>query len=265
MEMMKKVFICSDTVTGIFSAIYDAWKLMPQPGEAGIALRGRVEQELFCDYIEVEENAKKAASVEKLIKKHLGNEAYGNLYQAMLSYDERKGDAVLGTMLEAKRIPDSRKIMNHLAAPCVRKVFELSRAVGNEAHFHKEFIRFRELENGVLFAKINPKAQVLVCIADHFYNRLPLENWLIYDETHKAALVRRVGKRWVLVVGEEIDMRQAQRISQTEQMYEKLWRGFCKTISIKERENKQLQRQNMPLWYRVNMVECMEMCYTDKG
>ena len=252
---MRKVLICSDTVTGIYSGIYDAWKQMPQVGEIGIAMKGMIEQELFCDYIEVEENEKKAIAVEQLIKKHLGYEAYGALYHALLSSDEKKGDAVLNTMLEAKKIPNSRKIMNHLKSPYVQKVFELSRNVRNEAHSFKEFLRFRELENGILFSKINPKAQVLTCIANHFANRLPLENWLVYDETHKMALVHEANKRWVLLVDETMNLEKTKYISEEERVFEKLWKGFCETISIKERENQELQRQHLPIWYRNNMVE----------
>ena len=52
---MKTVYVCSDTVTGIFSGIYDAWKTGRGEADCAIALRGMLEQELFCDYVEVEE------------------------------------------------------------------------------------------------------------------------------------------------------------------------------------------------------------------
>lgn len=253
--MVKKIFVCGDTITGIYSGIYDAWKMMPKPGEVGIAIRGLVEQELFCEYVETIESERKAIAVENLIKKHLGYEAYWDLYHAILSPDERKGDVVLNTILEAKGIPNSKKIMNHLKSPYVQKVFELSRTVGNEAHYFKEFLRFRELESGILFAKINPKSQVLTCIADHFANRLPLENWLVYDETHKMVLVHEAKKQWVILVNETMNLEKAKSLSEKERMFEKLWKGFCETISIKERENKELQRQHLPIWYRRNMVE----------
>ena len=51
--------------------------------------------------------------------------------------------------------------MEHLSHPMVEKVFELSRSVGGEAHNLKGFLRFRELENGVLYAPITPKARCL--------------------------------------------------------------------------------------------------------
>ena len=37
---MKQIFVCNDTITGIFSAIYDAWKIVLSSGETGIALKG---------------------------------------------------------------------------------------------------------------------------------------------------------------------------------------------------------------------------------
>ena len=252
---MKKVFICEDSISGIYSGIYDAWKLALQDEMVGIAIQGMVEQELFSNYVEVVVNEKKTIAVENLIKKHLGSEVYWNIYHALLSHDEKKGDAVLGMMLEARKIPNSKKIMNHLTNPNVQKVFQLCRTVGNEAHSHKEFLRFRELENGVLFAKSNPKAKILTCIAYHFSNRLPLENWIVYDETHKEILVHEARKQWVLVIDARIDLEKTKNFSQEETKFEMLWKDFCETISIKERENKKLQRQHLPLWYRDNMVE----------
>lgn len=145
--------------------------------------------------------------------------------------------------------------MNHLSEPKVQRVFELSRRVGNEAHFFKEIVRFQELNNGVLFSKIKPENQVLTCIADHFSNRLPLENWLIYDETHCMTLLHQAGKQWVLVVGEKIDLETTRNLSEEEQKFEKLWKGVVKSISIKERKNLKLQKQHLPLKYRKNMVE----------
>lgn len=37
---MKQIYVCNDTVTGIFSAIYDAWKVILSFGDAGIAVKG---------------------------------------------------------------------------------------------------------------------------------------------------------------------------------------------------------------------------------
>ena len=66
-------------------------------------------------------------------------------------------------------------------------------------------------ENGILFSEITPKAQILTCVADHFEDRFPLENWIIYDKTHKYVLYTELGKDGDLC-GESFLMRERQRI-----------------------------------------------------
>lgn len=252
---VKKVYICHDNITGLYSAIYDAWKERRETGDAGIAFRDSVEQQFFCEYVDTVESEEKALAVEKLIRKYLGMEAYWKLYHAALSGDPIKGDVILGTMLVARKLQDSTKVMEYLTNPSVEKVFELSRKVANEARYFKEFLRFRELESGILFARIDPKSQVLTCIAPHFADRLPLENWMIYDGSHGMFLVHEVKKNWVLVSGAEVRDEKFQNISDSEQEIQKLWKGFFNSISIEERESYARQRQHLPLWYRNNMVE----------
>ena len=252
---MKRVYVCNDGITGIFSGIYDAWKTKLDQDKLGIVLNGCINQELFCEYVECEENEKKAIAVEKLIKNHLGYEAYWDIYHAVLSNDAEKGDAILGAMLEARKIKDSRKIMQHLSHPKVRKVFELSRKVANESHYYKEIVRFKELDNGILFAQIEPQCQILTCLGDHFSNRFPLENWMIYDRTHKMFLVHRESKQWFLIVDEELNEDAAMRISEKEKTYMQLWKGFFENIAIEERENYDRQRQHLPLRYRKHVTE----------
>lgn len=252
---MKNIYICNDTVTGIFSAIYDAWKTRLGEQQLGIALRGMVDQELFCEYIEVKESEKKTIAVENLIKRHLGEYAYWNIYHTMLSHERDKGNAILGAMLEARKIPDSTRIMEHLSHPKVRRVFEIGRKVSNEAHYYIEIVRFKELKNGILFSEIEPRNQILTCLGDHFTNRFPLENWMIYDKTHKMALVHESGKQWVIVRDTDINLDMAKQLADKEAMYVNLWKGFFENISIKERESYERQRQHLPLHYRKYVTE----------
>ena len=107
---MKTIYICTDTVTGIFSGIYDAWKAEGEEDTCGIALRGALEQQLFCDYVETVETEHKAVVVEAMIKKNLGRPAYWDIYHAALAADGGKGDAILGTMLAARRIREKTMI-----------------------------------------------------------------------------------------------------------------------------------------------------------
>lgn len=251
---MKQVYICHDTITGMYSAIYDAWK-ESRDADAGIAVRGFLTPQLFCEYKEVEETQQKSIAVERLIKNKLGYNAYWDLYHALLSDDPEKADDVYQTMLAARKVQDSHRIMEHLSNPHVAKVFELSRSVANEAHLFTGFIRFRELENGVMLSEIAPKSHILTCIADHFADRFPLENWMVYDKTHQVFLVHRAKEGWALVEGEALDVEAAGKVSDSEKEFEALWQSFCETITIKERENYIVQRNHLPIRYRQDMNE----------
>ena len=46
---MKRMYIGEGTMTGIFSAIYDAWLFDRKEGETGVCIRGEYETELFCE------------------------------------------------------------------------------------------------------------------------------------------------------------------------------------------------------------------------
>lgn len=251
---MRQIYICTDTITGLYSALHDAWKEC-RDTDAGIEIRGKMQQQLFCEYQTVEECEQKEARLERMIKRHLGYSAYWDIYHALLSENGEKGTAVFRTMQAARRISDSHRIMDHLGNADVARVFAMSRSVSNEAHMYEEFIRFRELKNGILFSDISPKAQILTCVADHFSDRFPLENWMIYDKTHHVFLIHKAKERWRLVWGESLDREAAATVSENEMEYERLWSGFFESVAIKERENIRCQQNHLPFRYREGMPE----------
>lgn len=252
---MKRIYICHDTREGLFSALYDAWKERRETGEAGIAFYGSLESELFCEYVETIPSSKKANAVEQMIWKNMGEEAYGRIYQASKSMDSGKGTAIFQTMVAARRIAQSDKIMDHLTDPAVKKVHDLSKTVGNEQHFFKEILRFKELKNGILYAQIEPRHRIVEGIAPHFEDRLPMENWLIYDAVHQEFAVHEAGKKWILVSDVSADEELLKNVSESEREIQRLWKQFFHDISIKERESDIRQKRILPLRYRKNMVE----------
>ena len=74
--------------------------------------KGNVRTGAFCEYILVEENLHKEQAVERLIRKHLGGQAYADIWHASLASDKDKADAIYGTMLAARRLRDSKRLWN---------------------------------------------------------------------------------------------------------------------------------------------------------
>ena len=259
---MRIIYVCEDSLTGIFSGIYEVWKRKMTAEEAGLEVGDSFERRLFCEYIFCKAEERKALAVIRMIQKNLGADVYEKISYALLSADRRKAEMVFRAMLEAKKLSRKDRLMEHLGNEAVRAVFGMYRQVANEAHHYKGFVRFRELKNKTLFAKIEPKHAVLPCIAEHFADRFPQENWVIYDKTHEVFLIHEKGKRYYFLqqyMCMKGDSGSAQKIaggfSEEEMDYETLWKGFVQSISVAERENRALQNQNLPLRFRTNLVE----------
>lgn len=259
---MRIIYVCEDSLTGIFSGIYEVWKRKMTAEEAGLEVGDSFERRLFCEYIFCKAEKRKALAVIRMIQKNLGVDVYEKISYALLSADRRKAEMVFRAMLEAKKLSRKDRLMEHLGNEAVRAVFGMYRQVANEAHHYKGFVRFRELKNKTLFAKIEPKHAVLPCIAEHFADRFPQENWVIYDKTHEVFLIHEKGKRYYFLqqyMCMKGDSGSAQNIagvfSEEEMDYEALWKEFVQSISVAERENRALQNQNLPLRFRTNLVE----------
>ena len=267
---MRTIYVCEDSLTGIFSGIYEVWKRKMTAEEAGLEVGDSFERRLFCEYIFCKAEERKALAVIRMIQKNLGADVYEKISYALLSADRRKAEMVFRAMLEAKKLSRKDRLMEHLGNEAVRTVFGMYRQVANEAHHYKGFVRFRELKNKTLFAKIEPKHAVLPCIAEHFADRFPQENWVIYDKTHEVFLIHEKGKRYyflqqyMCMKGDSgSDQNIAGGFSEEEMDYEALWKGFVQSISVAERENRALQNQNLPLRFRTNLVEFSKEEWSD--
>ncbi len=302
------VFVCEDSLEGIFTGVYDAYA--SRLGHRNIRLTtGEPENyELFSEYIPVTPSADKTGKVIRTITSRFGMQFYESIYQAVMSGETHsdkkmdKADAVYETILLALSCGDGQKVLlslgepcvyrifelcratNHeahrhleflrfselengvlfasihpvllsLGEPCVYRIFELCRATNHEAHRHLEFLRFSELENGVLFASIHPKDNVLPYVAEHFTDRLPSENFMIYDETHQTVAVHKAYKSYLLADADDLDLDKIKRYSENEQEYRKLWLTFFDHIAIDSRRNPKLQIQMMPRRYWSDMTE----------
>lgn len=267
------VFLCEDTLDGIFTAIYDAWDSHYGHKNIYILAKEPENYELFCEYIKVKTDLSKSKKVSDTIKRRCGHDTWFTICQAVMAdenYKKRssgrkqgadafsitKADALYRTLLYAFSMEHPDRILECLSNPYVLYLFELSRNVGNEACHLLEFLRFKELQNKVLFALIHAKNDVLPILGDHFSDRLPEENFMIYEANRKLALIHRANiPDFIISDASSLNQDMIHNYSEDELKFQNLWCTFFESITIEARRNPALQNQNMPKRFQKDTVE----------
>ena len=216
---MTTIFTCKDQFDDMMTCVYEAWA--SRLGHANVRLKTEPvgNLELFCEYRNVDADSKKTASVIRSIQKKISPLAYSMIYKAAMSDHEDKLDAIYRFVIAGFYYGAS--VTNYLQEPVVMRIFELNRKVSNEAHYHKEFLRFANLEHQVLVSHIEPKANVLTLVAPHFADRLPSENWMIIDDTRSLAIVHPADSKYYLT---SLTQKEMDRLSRkTNDPFTELW------------------------------------------
>ncbi|CUH93353.1 TIGR03915 family putative DNA repair protein [Herbinix luporum] len=252
-----KIFLCENSIDGIFTAIYQAWN--SGYGHANVKIEEQSESnnysnmELFSDYINVNTDLGKAMKVSRSIKQKLSKEIYEMVCRVALSNYHQKGDLIYRFLILAFHI--GRDIVNHLNNDVVNRVFKINSNVYNEVHHFLGFVRFTEVENEILAAIIEPKNNILTLITPHFADRLPKEKFVIFDKLRNICTLHIPQKPWIVTKISDMDLDLYDLLKNDSDEYQDLWKIFFENIAIKERINPKLQRNNLPLRFRKDMTE----------
>ena len=252
---MTTIFVCEDSLDGILTGVYEAWD--SRLGHESVRLQTEAEGtlELFCQYRPVRRDLEKAEKVLRTVRRRMGEKAREAVCYAAACTDERKADAIYRLIVLGLSMADGTKAVDCLQNPAVLLVEKLRYKAWHEAERMLGFLRFEELENGVLYARMEPPYAVLPLIAPHFADRLYQENWIIHDLRRGQAAVHRAGGGWFLTEAEALSALEKESRSGTEKEFQKLWQAFCSSIAIEERRNPRCQQNLLPLRFRPYMTE----------
>lgn len=251
----KYVLVCEDSIDGIFTGVYDGWKLGTGGRHVELCMGEPAQTELFSHYLAIKPDSGKAEKVARTIRRKLGQNVYEQLCYAACSTDGEKGTCIYYALKEGLFGGSANPaVLENLKNPYILKISRIQLAVWHEMHRFLGFVRFREIQKGVLVSVIRPDYAILPLIAEHFANRLPKENWVIYDEGRQDALIHPAGKNCYIRRQVEMDAEGAARAAD-EENYAGLWKAFCRSITVTERRNARLQQQNLPKKYREHLTE----------
>jgi probable DNA metabolism protein len=241
------VYLYDGTLEGMLTAVFEAFRRREEP--LNIAREENLQQSLLCSYIPILTDIALAERVRNGISNTLGERGYDNVKRVFLSDDDDKGGVIVRYLLYTMR--KGRKTCAHLAHPAVNAFEDVLGQVSKEAHYMLQFVRFAQLENGVYFSRIEPRASVVPLIMGHFAARFNIQPFMIHDSRHGLVGVFDTEKWW-LVDAQSIQVPTQTRV---EDDFQALWQTFYDTIAIEERRNPTCQRNFMPKRFWGTMCE----------
>jgi len=148
----------------------------------------------------------------------------------------------------------NQKELQNINNPHVFTIINLQKELFRHYHKYSGFLRFEELEDGTLYAKIDSKFSLTYLLGAHFVKRFNNQNFIIHDVKRALAFAKYAEEAQVRSVADF----ELPSLSDEEEKFKKLWQTFFKSVAIETRKNERLQKQLVPLVYRTYMSEFIE-------
>ena len=239
------ILVYDGSFEGFLSLIYEVYYQKLKPLKIYKTLPNEIIFDEIKEIVTIEENSKKVLdSMKKIFPKDIVCKIL-NIFMcdtkefemALLEY------IILG-------FKDTKQLLN-INNSSIFYLESLEKELFRHVHKMTGFIRFEELEDGTLYAKIQTKFNVAYFLGKHFLKRFNNQNFIIHDIEREIAFVKIENNISI----ENIASFDTPTYSENEAKFQKLWSSFFNSVSIKERTNLKLQQNLVPLIYRTYMNE----------
>lgn len=249
------IFFYDKTFEGLLSAVFDAFKLNIFPER--LLQTGDITP-MFTDtthtIVAEKEHVKR---VWQALQRKLQKNACNMLIHVWLS--ELEGSDELLFRYICKTFATTKKIEYNFGDADILEVEKIARKVSHEAQYIRQFVRFQKAADNIFFAPIKPIYNALPLAIDHFTDRFADQQWVIYD------LRRKYGYFYDLHTTKEITFANDDHLlsgkldeslmAEDEKLFQDLWKGYFKAMTIKERINPRLHKKNMPVRFWQHLTE----------
>ena len=249
------IFHYDKTFEGLLTAVFDAYNRKTFPDK----LLGMEDLEpLFVDEsYSVTTDEKKSGRVWKVLVKKLQQNTLNMLTYVWLS-ETANSDELLFRYIR-KTIDSKQSIETNFADDDVLRLQKLAQKVNHEKHRLIELVRFQKAADEIFFAPVSPDHNSLPLTLDHFKDRFSDQKWVIYDTRRNYGFYYDL-KTVTEMTLDSTDLFPQGKLDENlmaedEKLYQDLWKGYFKAMTIKERINLKLQRQHLPKRYWKYLTE----------
>lgn len=239
------ILLYDGTFEGFLSLVYEVYYKKLKPIKIYKTLPNEM---IFEEILEINTSKHDATKVLNAIKTKFPNELIQRILNIFMC-DSKEFELYL---LEYIIIgfKDSKQLYN-INNSCVFYINNLEKELFRNVHKMTGFVRFEELDDKSLYAKVESKFNLVYFLGKHFLKRFNNQNFIIHDINRKLAFVKMQNDFSV----QEVAFFDEPNYSSNEQKFQKLWKSFFSAVAINERINPKFQRQMVPLLYRTYMSE----------
>lgn len=239
------ILLYDGSFEGFLTLVYDVYyqKLEPK------FIYKKIPTNLCFDEIHtIETDMEKAKKVFTALKKHFPKSHLNTIYHIFLCDSQNfENDLLHFIQLGFKGIVN----LSNITDTSIFRIHSLEKEYLRLARKMYGFTRFEELDDKILYAKIETKFNILMLLGNHFSHRLGSNPFIIHDIPRSLAYVRENNQSNI----KEVSAFETPTHSDAEMHFKKLWKTFFHSVAIENRKNHKLQKQLVPLLYRVHMSE----------
>ena len=242
-----KVYLFDGTFEGLLSALYKGLK--ENHPMLRIESSASYQPDLFTEASVLVTDHRLAQRLFQLICQEMSSRTLRHVYRVYLSEVSHGGTLLLPFLLKGFRLGPG--VNDLITDPAIYPVLRLSRRVSREFHRYLGLLRFQELEQGLLYARMEPDFNQTPLLAPHFSRRLPASPWIIHDIRRELAACWDT-REWIL---RDLTAEGIPSLSVQEKSLQDLWQTYFQHIAIQERQNPRVQQNFMPKKYWKHLVE----------
>ncbi|WP_066168895.1 TIGR03915 family putative DNA repair protein [Aliarcobacter cryaerophilus] len=239
------ILLYDGTFEGFLSLVYEVYYKKLKPTKIYKTLPNEI---LFEEILEINSSKESGIKVLNAIKTKFPKEILEKILNIFMCDSKEFEMALLEYIVIGFK--DSKQLYN-INNSCVFYLNNLEKELFRVVHKLTGFIRFEELEDKTLYAKIESKFNIVYFLGRHFLKRFNNQNFIIHDINRKLAFVKMQNDYSV----QEVAFFDEPNYSSNEEKFQKLWNSFFSGVTINERTNLKLQTQMVPLLYRTYMSE----------
>ena len=248
------IFVYDKTFEGLLTAVFDAYYRKTFPD---MLLTETASLPLFYnEIVTIYTDEEKAGRVWKGLQRKLSKSALHAIFVTWLSELPQIDSLLFSYIRKAIDAPNSIEL--NFGDPDVLEFSKIYKKVERERLRVIQFLRFQKTADDTFFAGMEPMYNILPLVTGHLKDRFHDQKWLLYDIKRDYGYYYDLKEVTEVFIDEKLwdaGKLRENLMADDEKLFQQLWQTYFRSMTIKERINPKLHKQNLPVRFWKYLTE----------